>query len=131
MNKQLEAETKELTTKDHAMSHAIHEKAHRASIEAIKAMSAQAKLAETSDSWKPIAEHINGVIRQTGTFGIAQHLINDIADLTDSLNKSLENSKGLFQTITEENQAQAEVYRAVAIAHYLKTVIEEVSKGSK
>lgn len=76
----------------------------------------------------PIAEYLNGIIEATGTFGIAQDLINGLADLTDMLQKGLDETKPLFGQIPKEKIAKSEVIRAAVVAHWLKNIIDEATK---
>jgi hypothetical protein len=77
-------------------------------------------------SFDPVAEHLNKVIEDTKTFGLAQILVEELTRLTDTLNESLEKSKPLFGKIDREKQAKAETYRAVFMAHWLRSVVNEL-----
>jgi RNA binding exosome subunit len=81
--------------------------------------------------FEPIAEHINSVIVDTKTFGLAQVLVQELTGITDTLNEQLDKTKPLFGKIDKEKQAKAETYRAVFMAHWLRAVVDELAKELK
>ena len=111
-------------------SHPIHEKGQAALHEALNAFVRADQLANETETIEHIDSFLRNVIENQGLFGTAMHLLKEVADLTEYLNKQIDGTRRLRKP-SKGAIAKAEVLRTVLIAHYLEAVIIELNKAGR